>query len=449
MRADVTEKEVEMKIKKGITNNKNRSSILQSMEERVPRWKTCQFILFSGTNKVPKEELRIATSKIKGSSKYDERKVFALLREAFQTRSNNFQLFKGTTSHFLTPISVDGLFSTRIVYVQIILFPIGGLHTYSQSIFLLTMDESSSVKSKSRHILLGIFTLYAVASVTLFLYLHFTWEELHYITKNDVTVKPSIRDRKEREINFRRRELKVPCVPTPKEILIKMMGPAFNVGNMAITKPATGSDIYGEHSLNGGKQQNDHKEAMIFKKAADEKTEFQKKRNDGWRFDSEFVDNLKSKTKVEPRLKRSETAATFNDEQNSDDDDFAVEYNSQSRKKFDEMMKRKNSSNDLSWECKSEEKWLYLGENNFPPFIRTVVCTQKRCFKDHFSCRPMATSLSVLRRLKFSCVVQSIHDMINTYINLSRNANAFIPNELREQWVLEEIAVTSCCVCGY
>lgn len=93
--------------------------------------------------------------------------------------------------------------------------------------------------------------------------------------------------------------------------------------------------------------------------------------------------------------------------------------------------------NKRPWECEAKIKWLDLGHDYYPRYLRTVECTRHSCFYGHFTCKPRSFTVKILRRRKGECV------QTRNRIGISG-----LPGELKELWVWEERAVNFCCDCA-
>jgi hypothetical protein len=89
------------------------------------------------------------------------------------------------------------------------------------------------------------------------------------------------------------------------------------------------------------------------------------------------------------------------------------------------------------WECEAKIKWLDLGYDYYPRYLRTVECTRHSCFYGHFTCKPRSFTVKILRRRRGECVqtknkigIEGLH------------------GDLKELWVWEERAVNFCCDCA-
>lgn len=91
------------------------------------------------------------------------------------------------------------------------------------------------------------------------------------------------------------------------------------------------------------------------------------------------------------------------------------------------------------WECKSKVKWIDLGVNYFPRYLRSVECLNKYCWYGHYKCKPRSFTVKLLRRREDKCVFAKPGTKIGVI---------GLPHDLRELWVWEERAVNFCCECS-
>lgn len=98
----------------------------------------------------------------------------------------------------------------------------------------------------------------------------------------------------------------------------------------------------------------------------------------------------------------------------------------------------KKMSIERPWECEAKIKWIDLGTDYFPRFLRSVECTKKKCWYNHYVCKPRSFTVKLLRRRNGECVQTN---------QLNRITNDKLPEDLKELWVWEERAVNFCCDC--
>lgn len=105
--------------------------------------------------------------------------------------------------------------------------------------------------------------------------------------------------------------------------------------------------------------------------------------------------------------------------------------------------RRGNTANthiDRPWECNAKIKWIDLGPDYFPRFLRSVECTRKKCWYNNYICKPRSFTVKLLRRRNGECIRSD---------NMYRISNDDLPGSLKELWVWEERAVNFCCDCTF
>lgn len=110
-----------------------------------------------------------------------------------------------------------------------------------------------------------------------------------------------------------------------------------------------------------------------------------------------------------------------------------------SRRQRSNFRKRKEEQPQTKrpWECEAKIKWLDLGYDYYPRYLRTVECTRHSCFYGHFTCKPRSFTVKLLRRRRGECV--QTKNIIGT---------DGLHGDLKELWVWEERAVNFCCDCA-
>lgn len=130
------------------------------------------------------------------------------------------------------------------------------------------------------------------------------------------------------------------------------------------------------------------------------------------------------------------TAVEAAGEEQSKNASIRTKRNNNNRRRNDEPSQPQQQSK-RPWECEAKIKWIDLGFDYYPRYLRTVECTRHACFYGHFTCKPRSFTVKLLRRRRGECVptrhnigVENLHD------------------DLRELWVWEERAVNFCCDCS-
>lgn len=102
-----------------------------------------------------------------------------------------------------------------------------------------------------------------------------------------------------------------------------------------------------------------------------------------------------------------------------------------------ERREKRAANPSRPWECQAVVKWIDLGLDYFPRYLRSVECTKHDCWYGKFVCKARSFTVKLLRRKRGKCVYQS-----------GREGVVGLPQELKELWVWEERAVNFCCDCA-
>lgn len=107
---------------------------------------------------------------------------------------------------------------------------------------------------------------------------------------------------------------------------------------------------------------------------------------------------------------------------------------------FSSAGQHKNDNNKklYPWKCEAIIKWVDLGPDYFPRFLRTVECTKHYCWYKAFVCKPKSFAMKVLHRRKGLCADAA---------NLRKISSFEFRSEFGEVWKWEEVAVNFCCDC--
>lgn len=91
------------------------------------------------------------------------------------------------------------------------------------------------------------------------------------------------------------------------------------------------------------------------------------------------------------------------------------------------------------WKCEATIKWVDLGPEYFPRFLRTVECTKHYCWYKAFVCKPKSFAVKILHRRKGICADAG---------NLRKITSFDFRGEFGELWKWEEVAINFCCDCS-
>lgn len=108
------------------------------------------------------------------------------------------------------------------------------------------------------------------------------------------------------------------------------------------------------------------------------------------------------------------------------------------RRRFDDMNSQPQpQQSKRPWDCESKIKWLDLGYDYYPRYLRTVECTSSACYYGQYACTPKSFTVKILRRRRGECV------QTNKNVGISG-----LHGDLKELWIWEERAVNFCCECS-
>lgn len=102
-------------------------------------------------------------------------------------------------------------------------------------------------------------------------------------------------------------------------------------------------------------------------------------------------------------------------------------------------IRNKNNNNvqdSTPWHCNYVIKWIDLGRDYYPRYIRSVECIKKECWYGHYTCKPKTFTINVLKRKKGQCATIKDDSLLFT-----------VGAENIDLWVWEEKAVNFCCDC--
>lgn len=220
------------------------------------------------------------------------------------------------------------------------------------------------------------------------------------------------------------------CSSLPPAVLSNVLGGAYNSRYMSIQKPVTVSRLQwpsrmGHQTHGGHLMKRMVKEYKPF--YVDDTYEMELSDEPAWNvrhYDNE-QDLADEATRPKRKIQREEPI----------DLGFEEEITLRPKRDFvvPEGTMERVRNGERPWRCEGKVKWIDLGPNYFPQYLRTVECTKKNCFYGHYTCRPRSFTIKILRLRKGECV--------------STKQQFGLPGDLREKWIWEERAVNFCCEC--
>lgn len=229
----------------------------------------------------------------------------------------------------------------------------------------------------------------------------------------------------------------VECTNLPATILSDVMGAAFNSRYMSIEKPVQ-SEESKQHEYNIYNTANTGKRSATSEQpfyVDDTYTAEVSGDRPAW----EVTNFAMGTSPISGRPKRE--IAITNDTSAFRDwaTDIASRYR-QTRGRDSRHTITTTTVEEKPWKCEGQIKWLDLGPDYFPRYLRSVECVKEFCWYGHFACMPKSFTVKLLRRRRGKCVPS---ERTNHRVGV-----AGLPGDLRELWVWEERAVNFCCECA-
>lgn len=201
------------------------------------------------------------------------------------------------------------------------------------------------------------------------------------------------------------------CDELPVNILKQVHGPAFDARYMSITEPS-------------------EKDENIF----DPLDTMDRKRNAGTNRPSFYI------TEDHTELLSDKPAWSI------EWDKFNSQIGTQTRRKrslvpigVEAKLKRNKRENQPArsepWQCTRVVKWINLGSDYHPSHLRTVECTQPKCYYNMYDCKPRHFSVRILQRRRGACA------------DATSLKNYGFTGQYAEVWEWIEVTVNFCCDC--
>uniref|UniRef100_A0A182IS60 Spaetzle domain-containing protein n=1 Tax=Anopheles atroparvus TaxID=41427 RepID=A0A182IS60_ANOAO len=237
------------------------------------------------------------------------------------------------------------------------------------------------------------------------------------------------------------------CEQLPPPVLTEILGPAFNPRYMSIEEPAVADgkqDALGEQSNPAGKRDAEPFPPFY----VDDKYSLELSHKPAWEVKhvSESIPHGAAPAAARSRRDLFNDILDTLEPLDEADGAMLLPDARQTRSLGSKGRTRKGGSSSpigggspRPWECEAKIRWIDLGSEYFPRFLRTVECTRQKCWYGHYSCQPRSFTVKILRRRTGECVQSD---------RLRRIGVDGLPGELRELWVWEERAVNFCCDCA-
>ncbi|XP_014661491.1 PREDICTED: protein trunk-like [Priapulus caudatus] len=236
---------------------------------------------------------------------------------------------------------------------------------------------------------------------------------------------------------------KIECPPTPPDFLRTLLGPAFNERYMSVDEPADEWSA-DEWSADVGRRR-DGKDGVLQDASH---TTSAKPTHGPFVVGGDYERDLPTE-KFYVDMFRSVLARMRDDARTPTtvatpvpDELEAVSDVGGNSTRGERTKRAAGATGGTPWGCDSRVVWHDLGPDRFPRFLRGVECTSSKCWFGHFSCRPKAFTVKVLRRKRDACSQAEVNGW------RAPPGGDIFPTELLEKtWTFEERSVTFCCEC--
>lgn len=229
-------------------------------------------------------------------------------------------------------------------------------------------------------------------------------------------------------------KLKRQCEELPKIVLAQLLGEAYNSRYMSINWPISSDendDQRNEYSV--VKRRVDNVPSFY----VEEKHTMELSDKPAWDLDdAEAIAEIENLSKRRRRRKRLVPI----DANSATDQSFADDSSERNKRAFGRSGSNAASgANKLyPWKCEAAIKWVDLGPDYFPRFLRTVECTKHYCWYKAFVCKPKSFAVKILHRRKGMCANAE---------NLRKISAFDFRGDFGELWKWEEVAINFCCDC--
>lgn len=238
----------------------------------------------------------------------------------------------------------------------------------------------------------------------------------------------------------------IQCDELPSMLLADLLGEAYNARYMSINWPISSEEVISANTRNDQESHN-RKGTNYQKRRTDEQPSFY--------VDEFFADEIsdkpawdvRHKINIESKKKRRRRRAVRTisrvstqqegTQQSSDEDEGA---SGRQRRAVGRPSHNDNFNKTyLPWKCDSYLRWIDLGPDYFPRYLRTVECVKHFCWYKAFVCKAKSFAVKILKRKRGLCADTS---------NLKKISAYDFRGDLGEVWQWEEVAVNFCCDCA-
>uniref|UniRef100_A0A336LSK6 CSON003225 protein n=1 Tax=Culicoides sonorensis TaxID=179676 RepID=A0A336LSK6_CULSO len=213
-------------------------------------------------------------------------------------------------------------------------------------------------------------------------------------------------------------QTEIKCESLPENLLVKILGSAYNPRYMSVNVPVITSDH--EPQVIGGKRGVAENDPDFY---VDDEFQMDLSNKPAWQ-----VNFITETNKNSQKMKRSVSSENLNRKTR----------NSGNYYRSDKQLQR-----EKPWFCESKIRWHDLGPDYYPRWLRTVECVKHDCWYGKATCKPKSFTVKILKRQQGKCVTAEGLSSLDLPNQEKKPENTHL-----EVWTWEERAVNFCCDCA-
>lgn len=247
------------------------------------------------------------------------------------------------------------------------------------------------------------------------------------------------------------------CQELSNTILVELLGEAYNSRYMSVNRPIVSDDVqskYADDSRKSSYSVMKRKAEDVPSFYVDESHMMELSEMPAWDVKTHAVAEAESQSSKRRRRRSiadipvstlSDTTSSRGNNltvaENSTDDSETARYKRAYGRNGANSAGSSNSDSRQAypWKCEATVKWVDLGPEYFPRYLRNVECAKHYCWYKVFMCKPKSFAIKILHRRKGKCADAG---------NLKKITSYGFSSQYGEVWRWEEVAINFCCDCA-
>lgn len=216
------------------------------------------------------------------------------------------------------------------------------------------------------------------------------------------------------------------CKQLPENVLRRVHGPAFDARYMSIDQPLDNEEFKTLDPIIVNRKRNIDTSRPSFY-LTDNHTEVLFSDEPAWNIQWDTL-----QTQIINQTRRKRSLLPIGDEIT----ELVMSSNNLNRSKRHIYENNMKNVKIEPWQCEQKITWIHLGLDYYPSHLKTVKCTESKCFYKMHDCMPRHFAVRILQRRRGACADTS---------NLK--VYGFSGSKFAELWEWVEVAINFCCVC--